>query len=370
MFSNIINENHYGLSFLKSFKIDSPKMLIYKDVENQRPGNNLFGGGLMLSKNTFYSTKNEFIKTKNFFIKNEILYRDATQSGANQRLRLEMREKGVDAPVHNDSFFSRRDAFENDSTFVFKNSKKEFLTKLFYFMYRNYKTTYISLRLRKLHFEKYLKSTLHKSVYTPGNKTDNAASTITAGLKPFMLRPAVSTGAGGLLSTLVSTHKASVMSSDLSNREERPMRPDFVSKDPVYGSFLFNGFINGFMRDGKKLKVQKLIYKLFTCSNNDFRRYNIEAFFFVLQKLLLNFTTVMVRIGAKPFAVPIPVRNAKKFSIALKMLIKGIKRRGLKISTVKKADTETVHTQRLKRPLIDNIRQEFHAMMFNKSFSN
>lgn len=343
-------------------------MLVYKDIKNQGIENSLFGNGLSISKNVFYSTKSEFIEAKNFFIKNEMLYRNAAQSNAN--LLLRSGAEGVDTSAYNNSFFSRRDAFENDSTFIFKSSKKEFLTKLFYFMYRNYKTTYISLRLRKLYFKKYLESTFYKSTYVPGDRDHSTISATAASLKPFTLKSAVHANTGGLLSTLVSTHKANVMSSDLFNREERPMKPNFVSKDPVYGSFLFNGFINGFMRDGKKLKVQRLVYKLFTCSNNDFRRYNIEAFFFVLQKLLLNFTTVMVRIGAKPFAVPIPVRNAKKFSIALKMLVRGIKRRGLKITTVKKADTETVHVQRLKRPLIDNIRQEFHAMMFNKDFSN
>ena len=84
--------------------------------------------------------------------------------------------------------------------------------------------------------------------------------------------------------------------------------------DPVFNSYLFNKFICKFVKDGKKLKIQKKMYKLF--SKKD-KMIPINLFFQVIERVRPGLINVPVRFGKNIERVPMAITESKSFRKAI-----------------------------------------------------
>ena len=96
-------------------------------------------------------------------------------------------------------------------------------------------------------------------------------------------------------------------------------------EDPIFNSYLFNKFINMFVKQGKKQKIHKIIYSLFGMSHK--KRVHLNLFFIMAERLKPGLVCVRVRSGPNINMVPMPTTEAKAYRIGLQYIYKAIKDR-------------------------------------------
>ncbi len=91
--------------------------------------------------------------------------------------------------------------------------------------------------------------------------------------------------------------------------------------DPVYNSILVSRFINNLMRDGKKIKAQKIFYKAMEIIEQKTNQDPLKVF----QQALKNVAPLLEvwprRVGGATFLVPRPVRSERRISKSIKWII-------------------------------------------------
>lgn len=97
----------------------------------------------------------------------------------------------------------------------------------------------------------------------------------------------------------------------------RPVQPD-----PVYQSRLVTALINRIMKDGKKQIAQKLVYRALEKIKNQLKVEDpIPAFMQAVDNAKPNLEVRSRRVGGAAYQVPVPVKGARKESLAIRWII-------------------------------------------------
>lgn len=91
--------------------------------------------------------------------------------------------------------------------------------------------------------------------------------------------------------------------------------------DLRYGSLAVAKLINRSMRDGKKSVAQKQIYGALDILSSTLKRDAIEALDEVLRKVAPQMEVRSRRVGGASYQVPMPVRQDRAFSLAIRWIV-------------------------------------------------
>lgn len=97
--------------------------------------------------------------------------------------------------------------------------------------------------------------------------------------------------------------------------------------DPVYNSIAVTRFINNLMKDGKKVKSQNIFYRAMKYIENKTKKDAFEIFQTALKNVAPQVEVWSRRLGGATFQVPREVRKERKFSKAVKWIIKAVRNR-------------------------------------------
>jgi len=99
-------------------------------------------------------------------------------------------------------------------------------------------------------------------------------------------------------------------------KNERKWNPD-----PVYNSILVARFINNLMRNGEKIKAQKIFYKTMEIIQKRTNENPLKVFQSAIKNVAPLVEVWPRRIGGATFMVPRQVRSERRFSKAVKWII-------------------------------------------------
>lgn len=107
------------------------------------------------------------------------------------------------------------------------------------------------------------------------------------------------------------------MSRSTINIKKRTIQPD-----PLYGNRVVAKLINQVMRDGKKNAAIKSIYQAFDILAKKVKDQEpIEIFRQALENIKPNLEVRSRRVGGAAYQVPVPVKGARRESLAIRWLI-------------------------------------------------
>ncbi len=111
------------------------------------------------------------------------------------------------------------------------------------------------------------------------------------------------------------------------NTPKGGVRPRQILPDPIYGSVLVQRFINRLMLDGKKSVAERAFYKAMELAESRARKPALEVF----EQAIRNVAPVVEvrprRVGGSTYQVPVDVREARRYSLALRWLIGNARKR-------------------------------------------
>ena len=99
------------------------------------------------------------------------------------------------------------------------------------------------------------------------------------------------------------------------------VKPRKVKPDPIYKNSLVTKLINRSMRDGKKSIAQKQIYKAFEIMKEKSEDDPIKILTQAINNIKPNMEVRPRRVGGAAYQVPLPVKGARKESLAIRWLI-------------------------------------------------
>jgi small subunit ribosomal protein S7 len=94
-----------------------------------------------------------------------------------------------------------------------------------------------------------------------------------------------------------------------------------ILPDPVYNSIIVSHLINRVMLSGKKSPAQKQVYKAFDILKEKTGKEPLAFFLSALEIIKPQMEVRARRIGGAAYQVPVPVRNVRKDSLAIRWLI-------------------------------------------------
>ena len=94
-----------------------------------------------------------------------------------------------------------------------------------------------------------------------------------------------------------------------------------VQPDPVYKSVKLTKFINRTMKDGKKDAARKQVYAALDIVAKKTKRDALEIFEEALEKITPKMEVRSRRVGGAAYQVPMPVRQSRAASLAIRWLI-------------------------------------------------
>lgn len=150
-------------------------------------------------------------------------------------------------------------------------------------------------------------------------------------------------------------------------RKPTPKRT--IAPDSVYNSILVAKFINLLMLNGKKELSRRVVYKLLTDLEEQYKKPGLEVFEEALDKIRPTVVLKARRVGGSNFQVPTPIDRERGVILAVRWLIEAArKRKGAPIGEdLMKEITDVMSDQGdlLKR------REDTHRMAeANKAFSH
>lgn len=142
-----------------------------------------------------------------------------------------------------------------------------------------------------------------------------------------------------------------------------------IPPDPVYGSELVQRFINRLMRDGKKSKAEKIVYKaLEVCAKRE-NKPPIEIFERALQNCMPVVEVRPRRVGGQTYQVPTDVPPDRRRTLAIRWLIESARKRSGK-SMIEKLSAELLDAYNGQGATIKK-RDDVHRMAeANKAFAH
>ena len=142
-----------------------------------------------------------------------------------------------------------------------------------------------------------------------------------------------------------------------------------VPPDPIYNSKLVTRLINKIMKDGKKTKAERILYRAFDIVRERTGRDPMEVFDQALKNVMPVLEVRARRVGGANYQVPVEVRPERRVSLGLRWIVQYARLRG-----------EKTMEERLAAELIDAAnntgaavkkREDTHKMAeANKAFAH
>jgi small subunit ribosomal protein S7 len=142
-----------------------------------------------------------------------------------------------------------------------------------------------------------------------------------------------------------------------------------VLPDPIYNSKLVTRLINRIMKDGKKGKAERILYRAFDLVRERTGKDPMEVFDQALKNVMPVLEVKARRVGGANYQVPVEVRPERRISLGLRWIVNYARLRG-----------EKTMEERLAAELIDAAnntgaavkkREDTHKMAeANKAFAH
>ena len=114
----------------------------------------------------------------------------------------------------------------------------------------------------------------------------------------------------------------------MSRRREAGQRE--ILPDPKFGSLVIAKFINHIMIEGKKTVAEKIVYGALEKAAKQAKISAQEVFERVLDKIKPTVEVRSRRVGGATYQIPVEVRAARQFALAMRWLIGAAKKRSEK----------------------------------------
>ncbi len=111
------------------------------------------------------------------------------------------------------------------------------------------------------------------------------------------------------------------------NAPKGGVTPRKITPDPIYDSVLVQRFINRMMVDGKKSTAERLFYSAMEQVENRSRRPALEMFELAVRNVAPVVEVRPRRVGGSTYQVPVDVRDARRFALALRWLVTNSRKR-------------------------------------------
>ncbi len=142
-----------------------------------------------------------------------------------------------------------------------------------------------------------------------------------------------------------------------------------IPPDPVYGSELVQRFINRLMRDGKKSKAEKIVYRALEICGQRENKPPLEVFERALQNCMPVVEVRPRRVGGQTYQVPTDVPPERRRTLAIRWLIESARKRSGK-SMIEKLSAELLDAYNGQGATIKK-REDVHRMAeANKAFAH
>ncbi|MEC8024299.1 MAG: 30S ribosomal protein S7 [Myxococcota bacterium] len=142
-----------------------------------------------------------------------------------------------------------------------------------------------------------------------------------------------------------------------------------IGKDPKYGDWLVQKFINCLMKDGKKATAEGLLYSVF---DDIERRTNEDPLKFFKRALDNVRPAVEVksrRVGGSTYQVPVEVRPDRRTALAIRWLILYARKRGER-GMVQKLSGEIIDAANNRGSSVKKKEDTHRMAEANKAFSH
>lgn len=103
-----------------------------------------------------------------------------------------------------------------------------------------------------------------------------------------------------------------------------------VMPDPIYNSKLVTRLINRIMKDGKKSKAEKILYRAFEIIREKTGNDPMEVFEQALKNVMPVLEVKARRVGGANYQVPVEVKPERRVSLGLRWLVNYARLRGEK----------------------------------------
>lgn len=107
--------------------------------------------------------------------------------------------------------------------------------------------------------------------------------------------------------------------------------------DPIYGSDIVAKFISHLMRDGKKSIAEKILYGAFDIMRDRGSRDPVEAFKRAIENVRPAVEVKSRRVGGATYQIPVEVRTARSFALAMRWIVDYSRKRSEKGMTARLA---------------------------------
>lgn len=122
-------------------------------------------------------------------------------------------------------------------------------------------------------------------------------------------------------------------------------------EDPIFNSYLFQKFITHFTKQGKRVRAQKIFYRLFS-SGGAQNKLQLGYFYQMIEKLRPGLAAVPVRFGKRIERVPMAMSSTKSYRKAMRYF------------------TVAAYDRKYDKKLEEKIYNEFYDMIFTPGYLN
>ncbi|HZZ98984.1 MAG TPA: 30S ribosomal protein S7 [Candidatus Saccharimonadia bacterium] len=137
-------------------------------------------------------------------------------------------------------------------------------------------------------------------------------------------------------------------------RQAKPLKRRDTQPDMKFGSTKVTKLINRVMKDGEKTVATKQVYAAFELLETRMKRNPLEVYEDVLRNITPAMEVRSRRVGGAAYQVPMPVRTARGFSLAIRWLV----------DEARKRPNGSFHTfaEKLAAEMMDSLKNEGGAM--------
>lgn len=142
-----------------------------------------------------------------------------------------------------------------------------------------------------------------------------------------------------------------------------------IPPDPVYGDRVVAKLINKVMRDGKKSKAEKIVYKAFEMIGGVLNENPLRVFRQAVENVKPVLEVRPRRVGGQTYQVPVEVRPERRLSLALKWIVEEARNRSGK-SMIEKLAAEIMDAYRNTGGAVKR-KEDMHRMAeANRAFAH
>ena len=142
-----------------------------------------------------------------------------------------------------------------------------------------------------------------------------------------------------------------------------------IQPDPVYGDRVVAKLINKVMRDGKKSKAEKIVYKAFEMLGETLNEDPLRVFRQAVENVKPVLEVRPRRVGGQTYQVPVEVRPERRLSLALKWIVEEARNRSGK-SMIEKLAAEIMDAYRNTGGAVKR-KEDMHRMAeANRAFAH